>query len=72
MHTVAPIVPVDGLYSTAVDRDALEKAAREAAQVELDRLARAARKARVRVATVLRRGYAADDPVCPGSPGLFT
>jgi nucleotide-binding universal stress UspA family protein len=62
-HAVAPIVPVDGMYTTAVDWDALEKEAREAAQLELDRLARAARKARVRVATVLRRGYAADEIV---------
>lgn len=60
-HAVAPIVPVEGMYVTAVDWDALEKAVREAAQVELDRLARTARKTRVRVVTVLTRGYAADE-----------
>jgi nucleotide-binding universal stress UspA family protein len=62
-HAVAPTVPAEGMHVTAVDWDAFEKAVREAAQVELDRLARTARKARVRVATMLTRGYAADEIV---------
>ena len=62
-HAIVPIVPVHGMYATAVDWDALKKAAREAAQIELERLADAARKAHVRVATVLTRGYAADEIV---------
>jgi nucleotide-binding universal stress UspA family protein len=58
-HALVPIVPVTGLYNR-VDWAAVEKAAGDAAQVELERLASAVRKARVRVATVLTRGYAAD------------
>lgn len=63
-HAVAPIVPVDGaMYVGAVDWDAVEKESRAAAQIELDRLATAARRRRIRVATVLTRGYAADEIV---------
>jgi nucleotide-binding universal stress UspA family protein len=63
-HAVAPIVPVNGaMYVGAVDWDAVEKETRVAAQIELERLATAARKRRIRVATVLTRGYAADEIV---------
>jgi nucleotide-binding universal stress UspA family protein len=60
-HAVVPMAPIEGMYVMAVDWDALEKEAREAAKVELDRLARTARKARVRVVTVVTRGYAAEE-----------
>lgn len=62
-HALAPIVPVDGLYTPYVDWDAFEKGSREAAQTELDRLARAAGKRDIRATTVLTKGYAADQIV---------
>ena len=60
-HVVAPfVVPDNAMYVTAVDWDSVEKASTEWVQMELDRLARAARKTRVRVTTALGRGYAAE------------
>ena len=60
-HAVAPIVvPDNTMYAAAVDWNAVDKAAMESAQIELDRLARAARKARVRVRAVMARGSAAE------------
>ena len=64
IHAVAPVVPANGaMYVAAVDWDAVERESRAAAQVELERLATAARRRRIRVATVLTRGYAADEIV---------
>jgi nucleotide-binding universal stress UspA family protein len=61
-HVIVPVIPVGGPY-TARDWDALEKAVKEAAETELVRLAGAARQVKVRVVTVLARGYAADEIV---------
>lgn len=62
-HALAPIVPVDGLFTPYVDWDLFDKASREAAQTELDRLARAASKRGVRATTLVTKGYAADQIV---------
>jgi nucleotide-binding universal stress UspA family protein len=62
-HAFAMMLPVDGMYMTAATWDAVERDARAAAQKELDRLQRAARKAGVRATTVVVEGFAADQIV---------
>jgi nucleotide-binding universal stress UspA family protein len=62
-HAFAMMLPVDGMYMTAATWNAVERDARVAAQKELDRLHRAARKAGVRATTVVVEGFAADQIV---------
>ena len=62
-HAFSMVVPVTGMYMTAVTWDAIEGEARVAAQKQLDRLHRAAGKAGVRAATVVVEGLAADQIV---------
>jgi nucleotide-binding universal stress UspA family protein len=63
IHAFAMMLPVDGMYMTAATWAAVERDARMAAQKELDRLQRAARKAGVRATTVVVEGFAADQIV---------
>jgi nucleotide-binding universal stress UspA family protein len=62
-HVLSRTLPVDGVYVTPGLWDTLRDSARAAAQTELDRLARAARKRGVRATTVLREGVTADQLV---------
>lgn len=57
-HALTPIAPLEGQYTPYVDWVGIEKASRNAAQEDLDRLAREARRRGVRASTVLTRGYA--------------
>jgi universal stress protein A len=59
-HAYAMVLPVDGMYMTAETWDVVDRTGRAAAQKELDRLQRAARKAGVRATTLLTDGAAAD------------
>lgn len=63
IHAFAMMLPVDGMYMTAATWDAVERDARQAAEKELERLHRAARKAGVRSTTVVVEGFAADQIV---------
>jgi nucleotide-binding universal stress UspA family protein len=62
-HAVVPIVPADGMYAAYVDWGTLEKATREAAQMQIDRLAARVRQRGVRVSSSLTLGNAADEIV---------
>jgi nucleotide-binding universal stress UspA family protein len=62
-HAVVPIVPADGMYAAYVDWGTLEKATREAAQMQIDRLAARVRQRGIRVSTSLTLGNAADEIV---------
>lgn len=62
-HALVPIVPADGMYAAYVDWGTLEKATREAAQVQIDRLAARVRQRGIRVSTSLASGNAADEIV---------
>lgn len=62
-HAVVPIVPADGMYAAYVDWGTLEKATREAAQTQIDRLAARVRQRGIRVSTSLTLGNAADEIV---------
>ena len=63
VHVVVPTVPADAMYAPYVDWTTLEKASREAAQAELDRLATQVSRRGIRVATLLASGHAADQIV---------
>jgi nucleotide-binding universal stress UspA family protein len=62
-HVLSLVLPVDGLYVTPGFWDTLMDSARAAAQTELDRLARAARKRGVPATTLVAEGLAADQIV---------
>lgn len=59
-HAYTMVLPVDGMYMTAETWDVVDRSGRAAAQKELDRLQRAARRAGVRATTLLADGAAAD------------
>jgi nucleotide-binding universal stress UspA family protein len=63
IHTLVPIVPEDGMYATYVDWGSLERATREAAETQIDRLATMVRKRGIGVTTLLASGNAADQIV---------
>ena len=60
MHALEPIIDVSGVYPPYVGLAALEKASRLRARSQIEGLATAARKRRLRVQTVLVKGYPAD------------
>jgi nucleotide-binding universal stress UspA family protein len=60
-HSLAPVVPAEALYEPIADWDALAKKIQHSTQVELDRLASAARRRGLRVQTVIANGYAAEE-----------
>jgi nucleotide-binding universal stress UspA family protein len=62
-HAFALVLSVSGMYMTPATWDAIDQSGRAAAQKELDRLQRAARRAGVRATTLLTEGFAADQIV---------
>jgi nucleotide-binding universal stress UspA family protein len=59
-HVVIPVIAMAGVYPPYTAVDALERAARNRARVQLDRLVRAAKKGGVRATAAQTDGFAAE------------